>query len=88
VPRRAKGPRLYRDPSRGQYAIRDGSRFIRLGNAVPAEAEKRLSEYIARKHRPTPSEGPLVADVLAAYATDIAAHRKTAVNISYNIANL
>jgi integrase len=29
-----------------------------------------------------------VADVLAAYATDVAAHRKSAVNISYNIGNL
>jgi integrase len=88
MPRRAKGPRLYRDPSRGQYVIRDGSRFIRLGAASPVEAEKHLAEYIASKHRPVPSEGPLVADILAAYATDVAATRKSAVNISYNIGNL
>jgi integrase len=88
MPRRAKGPRLYRDPSRGQYVIRDGSRFVRLGAADSVAAEKFLAEYIARKHRPTPSEGPLVADILAAYATDVAATRKSAVNISYNIGNL
>ena len=29
-----------------------------------------------------------MADILSAYATDIAAHRKTAVNISYNIGSL
>jgi integrase len=88
VPRRAKGPRLYRDPARGQYVIRDGARFIRLGASNPIEAEKHLAEYIAAKHRPTPSEGPLVADILSAYATDVAAHRKTAVTISYQIGSL
>jgi integrase len=88
MPRRAKGPRLYRDPSRGQYVIRDGGRFVRLGAADSVAAEKFLAEYIARKHRPTPSEGPLVADILSAYATDVAATRKSAVNISYNIGNL
>jgi integrase len=88
MPRRAKGPRLYRDPARGQYVIRDGSRFVRLGAASPIEAEKHLAEYIASKHRPVPSEGPLVADILAAYANDVAATRKSAVNISYNIGNL
>jgi integrase len=88
MPRRAKGPRLYRDPARGQYVIRDGSRFIRLGNASSVDAEKELAAYIARKHKPTPSEGPLVADILSAYATDVAATRKSAVNISYNIGNL
>lgn len=88
MPRRAKGPRLYRDPSRGQYVIRDGARFVRLGASSPIEAEKHLAEYIAAKHRPTPSQGPLVADILSAYATDIAAHRKTASNIAYAIGSL
>jgi integrase len=88
MPRRAKGPRLYRDPSRGQYVIRDGARFIRLGDRSSSEAEKYLADYILSKHRPTPSEGPLVADILAAYATDVAAHRKTAVQISYQIGSL
>jgi integrase len=91
MPRRAKGARLYLDKSRGpqgQYVIRDGGRFVRLGAASHAEAEKFLAQYIASKHRPTPSEGPLVADILSAYATDVAATRKSAVNISYNIGNL
>jgi integrase len=88
MPRRAKGPRLYRDPSRGQYVIRDGPRFVRLGAASPVEAEKHLAEYIASKHRPTPSTGPIVADILAAYANDIAAHRKSASNIGYNLGSL
>jgi integrase len=88
MPRRSKGARLYRDPSRGQYVIRDGGKFVRLGSASPAEAEKFLSEYIASKHRPTPSTGPLVADILSAYATDVAATRKSAVNLSYVIGSL
>jgi integrase len=88
MPRRSKGPRLYRDPARGQYVIRDGSCFVRLGAASPVEAEKHLAEYIASKHRPTPSAGPLVADILAAYANDIAAHRKSASNIGYCLGSL
>lgn len=88
MPRRAKGPRLYRDPARGQYVIRDGPRFVRLGAASPVEAEKYLAEYIAAKHRPTPRQGPIVADILSAYATEVAAERKTAVNISYCIGSL
>jgi integrase len=88
MPRRAKGPRLYRDPSRGQYVIRDGSRFIRCGAASLVEAEKWLAEYISGKHRPQQSETPLVADILSAYATDVAAYRKTAIQISYQIGSL
>jgi integrase len=89
VPRRSLGPRLYRDPSRGgQYVIRDGSRFIRLGSSSSSEAEKYLADYILSKHGPTPSEGPLVADILAAYATDVVPGRRTAVNISYVLGKL
>jgi integrase len=88
MPRRSKGPRLYRDPSRGQYVIRDGSRFVRLGNASSIDAEKELAAYIASKHKPTPSEGPLVADIIAAYATDVASSRRSAKNLSYNLGNL
>jgi integrase len=88
MPRRAKGPRLYRDPARGQYIIRDGSRFLRLGAASPVDAEKHLAQYIAEKHRPAPSQGPIVADILSAYATEVAAHRKTGNNMSYNIGSL
>jgi integrase len=88
MPRRAKGPRLYRDATRGQYVIRDGTRFVRLGAASPIEAEKFLAEYIASKHRPTPSEGPLVADIISAYLTDVAIHRKSRINISYNAGSL
>ncbi len=88
MPRRAKGPRVYLDKARNQYCIRDGSRFVRLGRASPVEAEKFLAEYIAQKHRPRPSGGPIVADILSAYATEVAAVRKSAVNISYCIGSL
>src|SRR5688500_8156967 len=88
MPRRAKGPRLYRDPARGQYIIRDGPRFVRLGAASAVEAEKFLAQYIADKHRPAPSKGPVVADILSAYATDVAANRKSAVNLSDHIGSL
>jgi integrase len=72
VPRRAKGPRLYLDPTRREYAIRDGSCFIRTGcpESDVAGAERQLAEYIGIKHRPESSGSPLIADVLNVYATE------------------
>lgn len=90
MPRREKGPRLYLDPKRKQWAIRDGSRFIRTGSSERnrAEAEKALAQYIGRKHKPEPSGAPMIADVLALYGEEVAPTKKTARNISYNITNL
>lgn len=90
MPRRAKGPRLYLDPKRKQWVIRDGSRFIRTGcgEGSDAAAEKFLASYIGQKHRPEPSSAPMIAEVLAAYGTEVAPHKKSARNISYNIGNL
>jgi integrase len=90
MPRREKGPRLYLDPKRKQWAIRDGSRFIRTGcgERNRADAEKSLAQYIGRKHKPEPSGAPMIADVLAVYGSEVAIHKKTARNISYNISNL
>ncbi len=88
MPRRAKGARLYRDSARDQYVIRDGGRFIRLGTRSLDEAQKLLAEYIANKHRPIANESPLVSAIMEAYTNDIAAHRKTAVNLGYVIGSL
>lgn len=90
MPRREKGPRLYLDPERRQWAIRDGSRFIRTGcgERERAKAEKALAEYLGRKHKPAPSGAPMIADVLRVYGDEVAPLKKTARNISYNITNL
>lgn len=88
MPRRAKGARLYYDTSREQYVIRDGRSFVRIGTRSLDEAQKRLSEYIASKQRPVAHESPLISAMLEAYTNDIAAHRKSAVNIGYNIGSL
>lgn len=90
MPRREKGPRLYLDPKRKQFVIRDGPRFIRTGCGARNrdDAEKALAQYIGRKHRPEPSSAPMIADVLAAYGSEVVPHKKTARNMSYNITNL
>jgi integrase len=90
MPRRAKGPRLYFDPKREAWVIRDGTRFIRTGSGKGehARAEKQLAEYIGQKYRPEPSSAPMIAEILATYGKEVAPHRKTARNLSYNIGNL
>ena len=52
MPRRRSAPRLYLDPKRKQWTIRDGSRGIRTGFAAGEikQAEEKLSEYPANKH--------------------------------------
>jgi integrase len=90
MPRRARGPRLYLDPRRQQWVIRDGPHFVRTGCAEGdiARAEGKLAEYIGKKYQPQPSAAPLIDDVLLAYAQDRVPHMRTASNVSYNIGSL
>lgn len=90
MPRKAKGPRLYFDRSRGEYAIRDGKRFIRTGCAESdhAGAEKRLAKYIADKHEPAAVASPLIADVLLVYAREHLPKTRAAKRAAHNISNL
>lgn len=88
MPRRAKGARVYYDSTREQYVIRDGRRFVRLRARNIDEAQKLLAEHISSKHRPAISDGPQVSTVLEAYMNDIAVHKKSKVNIGYNIGSL
>jgi hypothetical protein len=43
---------------------------------------------IGHKHKPEPTGAPMIADVLAVYAEEVAPHKKTARNIAYCINNL
>jgi integrase len=90
MPRRRLPPRLYFDPGREEWVVRDGPRFIRTGcgKRSSAKAEKVLAGYIDGKHRPVASDDPLIADVLSVYGSDVAPHKKTARNIGYHITNL
>lgn len=81
-----KGARLWfrppRGPRAGRWFIRDGGHSESTGCGADnrAGAEKALAAYIARKHVSTrprgrdPADIP-VADVIARYLTDVAAHR-------------
>lgn len=72
MPRRSAGPRLYLDPTRNQYVIRDGSRFVRTSCGIGdrTNAESALATYIGRKHKPAPSGDPLIDDVLTVYGRE------------------
>lgn len=90
MPRRKAPPRLYLDPSRQQWIIRDGAKFIRTGcdREHAADAEGQLAEYIGEKYAPPKTSAPLLIEVLATYASEVAAHRASRRNIAYNIGNL
>lgn len=90
MPRRKAGPRLYFDRTRKQWVIRDGTAFIRTGCALAdsAEAERQLTEYLGKKHRPQPGQNPLIADMLIAYGNEHAPQKRSAKNIAYTIGNL
>lgn len=90
MPRKSKGPRLYLDRERKQWAIRDGSSFIRTSCAEPDNegAEKALSEYIASKYRPAAVPSPAIADVLLIYAKERLPKTKAADRAAHNISNL
>ncbi len=90
MPQRAKGPRLYLDPRRKQWVIRDGARFVRTkcGEGDSAKAEKFLAQYIGHKHKPEASSAPMIADVLNVYGQEVAPNRATAKDLSYVIEDL
>lgn len=90
MPRRKAPPRLYLDPKRGAWIIRDGARFIRTGCTREnlADAENQLAEYIGEKYAPPATSTPTIIEVLAAYASEVVEHRASKRNISYNIGNL
>ena len=90
MPRRRAAPRLYLDPRRKQWVIRDGASFVRTGCAETErrQAEIQLAAYLGKKHKPESGPDPLVADVLLAYATEHLPNTKAAGNAAYNISNL
>lgn len=90
MPPRGKGPRLYLDPKRRTWTIRDGGRAIRTSCAEESlgEAEKALAEYIAGKHRPTPSASPAISDILTVYSDEHVPHKRSADKIEHTIDNL
>lgn len=90
MPRRRQAPRLYLDPGRRQWVIRDGPSFVRTGCAESDRggAEKQLGRYLGQKYKPEGGPDPLIADVLLTYAQEHVPHIKGAKNTSYNIASL
>lgn len=90
MPRRKAGARLYLDPRRKQWIIRDGTHFVRTGclERDHAKAEKALASYIGRKHAPAPSNNPTIDEVLAAYGTEHAPHTARPADTGYANGNL
>ena len=90
MPRRASGPKLWFDKTRGTWTILDGRSRRRTGFAhdETRQAEKALGEYIASKHVVKDSATPFIADVLAAYSTEHLAHKVSGNHILYDIRKL
>lgn len=90
MPRRARGPRLYLDPQRRQWAIRDGANFVRTGclETELAAAEECLAEYLGSKYSPPPSPAPLIADILLAYKNEHIPGKASEEKIEHTISNL
>src|SRR5262249_22423253 len=91
MPRRRAPPRLYLDPGRKVWVIRDGPLFVRLGlpESEHAAAERRLRDYLAQKYEPERSNDPSIADCLILYAREHAPHTATAArSIGYLIKHL
>src|SRR5262249_59971344 len=87
MPRRKSPPRLYLDPQRRQWIIRDGASFIptRCAQADRHGAESRVGAYLGQKHTPQRGPDPLIADILLTYASEHLPHTATAKNVSYHI---
>jgi hypothetical protein len=89
--RKRHAPRLWLDqrPGRG-WVILDGPRFIRTGCAESdrAGAQKQLARYLGAKHKPQPSDDPLIADILNVYITEHLAHTRSVKNAVYNVESL
>jgi integrase len=90
MPRRRAGARLYLDPRRKQWIIRDGGRFIRTSCAEHDRhgAEKKLAAHIGARYAPQRGPDPLIADVLLVYAREHLPHTRAAKNAAYNVGNL
>ena len=95
--RQAKGPRLYLRKRKGRppiWVILDGQEEIGTGCGVGSEheAEKILSKYLLRKHKPNWGTGDpqqvLVADVLANYAETVAPEHAHPALVGYHIQRL
>src|SRR5262245_37100270 len=90
MPRRRSPPRLYLDPGRKTWVIRDGASFIRLGVGEHdrERAENQLAEYLGAQWDPARGPDPLIADLLSIYAREHLAHVATARNSAYSLGYL
>ena len=75
--------------ARQQWAILDGTNFVRTGCAHDelAKAERVLAEYIGQKYQPERSPAPPVADILLAYLRDKVPTMKSR-STKYYVSNL
>ncbi|MCB2056388.1 MAG: hypothetical protein KDE30_00525 [Novosphingobium sp.] len=94
MPQRSKGARLYLRKRAGRepvYVILDGAKEVGTGCGPGdvAAANEALRDYLARTFRPDTGQRDLaqitVAEVLTLYAQEVAAHRKSAGMIGYNM---
>jgi integrase len=84
--RKSKGPRLWLDKVRNHYAIRDAPDvMIRLGIGDREAANKQLDIYLAQKHKPKPSNDPLITDVITVYVREHVPHLANSYNAALQL---
>lgn len=90
MPRRRSGAKLWADKERNTWTIVDGRSRYRTGISLDdlKGAEAALRDYIEGKHKPTVSEAPLIADVIAAYADEHVKHLVSGSHIQYDLEKL
>jgi len=87
MPRRRSPPRLYLDPHRKQWIIRDGASYVRTGCLEPDRrgAEARLASYLGQKHTPQRGPDPLITDILLTYASEHIPHTRRSKDAAYHV---
>ncbi|WP_439572604.1 tyrosine-type recombinase/integrase [Phreatobacter sp.] len=91
MPRPSKGPRLYADPRRRQWIIRDGSHFRRTGCALDDRegADRALAAWLGEKlslpERESRLAGITAGEVLIAYGRERAPHVRASATIGWCI---
>lgn len=63
MPRASLGPRLWFDPSRENWVIRDGRKFVRTGTTGWKAAQTRFDEYLKTRPGANPVVKPIVGFV-------------------------
>jgi integrase len=87
MPRKSQGPKLYLDPVRKTWSIRDGKCIVRTGCAEDdlAGAQQALGAYIGRKFEPERGLTPSIDEILLVYTREVIPDRPSARKLASDV---